>query len=98
MRKFIALSLAALTLGLSAMPAAQAAPAPGRGGIVSFFVGCCFGLRTGAAYNEGKDIHFREWCLLIPYVGVVFAIWNGIDGANGVTRADLNTKYPGNFY
>ena len=56
------------------------------------------GIRAGADYNSGKEIHWREWCMLIPYVNIVFAIWNGIDGANGVTRADYASQYGGMFY
>lgn len=98
MKKFLATTLALATLAGASFHTAHAAPAPGRGGVAGFFVGCCFGLRSGAAFNEGKDVHFRQWCRLIPYVNIVFAIWDGIDGANGVTVADMNAKYPGNFY
>ncbi len=65
----------------------------GRGGIGGLLVGCCFGIRTAGAFNEGKDLHFREWGQLIPYVGVVFAIWNGIDGAQGITTTELRQNY-----
>ena len=59
---------------------------------------CCFGIRCGAAYNDGKDIHWREWGQLIPFVGLVLAIWNGIDGANGMTTKDYVSKYGAAFY
>lgn len=41
----------------------------GRGGIVSFLVGCCLGIREGTEYNEGKDIHWREWLPLAIGIG-----------------------------
>lgn len=69
-----------------------------RGGVMGFIAGCCFGIRAGAAYNDGKEIHWREWVGLIPYVNIVFYIWNGIDGANGVTTKEYATKYGAAFY
>ena len=69
-----------------------------RGGLMGFIAGCCFGIRAGAAYNDGKEIHWREWVMLIPYVNIVFAIWNGIDGANGMQTKDYAGKYGATFY
>jgi hypothetical protein len=63
-----------------------------------FLVGCCLGQRTQIDYAEGKDFHWREWCRLIPYAGIVFEIWDGVDGANGVTRANLAEKYGSIYY
>jgi fructose-specific phosphotransferase system IIC component len=98
MKKTICSLLAATTLMGSIASTVHAAPAAGRGGIGGFVIGCCFGLRSVSAWNEGKDLHFREWALIIPFVGTVIAIWNGIDGANGVTSKDLAAQYPGNFF
>jgi hypothetical protein len=69
-----------------------------RGGVMGFIAGCCFGIRAGAAYNDGKEIHWREWVMLIPYVNIVFTIWNGIDGANGMTTPEYAKKYGASFY
>jgi hypothetical protein len=69
-----------------------------RGGIGGFLVGCCFGVRTAGEFNAGKDLHFREWARLIPYVGVVFAIWDGIDGAQNVTTSQLQQSYGTQYY
>jgi len=69
-----------------------------RGGVMGFIAGCCFGIRAGAAYNDGKEIHWREWVMLIPYVNIVFTIWNGIDGANGMETKDYAKKYGSSFY
>ena len=69
-----------------------------RGGLMGFVAGCCFGIRAGAAYNDGKDIHWREWVRLVPLVGFVCAIWDGIDGANGMQTSDYVKKYGSAFY
>ncbi|MDD2235703.1 MAG: hypothetical protein PHP44_13380 [Kiritimatiellae bacterium] len=87
------LMVAVMLLGMG--QAVQAGTA--RGGVVGFFAGCCFGIRCGGDYNEGKDIHWREWGRLIPFVGTVLAIWDGIDGAQGVTTADYAEQY-GSIY
>lgn len=70
----------------------------GRGGFGGFLVGCCFGLRTAAAYNEGKDLHFRDWGQLIPIVGTVLVIWDGVQGYQGITTSDLAAEYGSNYY
>ena len=31
------------------------------GGLPAFFVGCLWGLREGLEWNEGADMHWREW-------------------------------------
>jgi len=69
-----------------------------RGGIGGFLVGCCFGVRTAGEFNSGKELHFREWARLIPYVNLVFVVWDGIDGAQGVTTYSLQQTYGAQFY
>lgn len=69
-----------------------------RGGIMGFIAGCCFGIRSGAAYNDGKEVHWREWVMLVPFVSIVFAIWNGIDGANGMQTSDYVKQYGASYY
>ena len=97
MKKVLAgVVLAAMLVG-GAVQTTQAVN-PNRGGLMGFIAGCCFGIRSGAAYNDGKDIHWREWVLCIPFANIVFAIWNGIDGANGMTTADYTGKYGAAFY
>ena len=96
MKKVVACLMVAMLVLLAVAPAASAAS--GRGGFMGFIAGCCFGVRAGAAYNDGKDLHFREWCTIIPYVGIVFSIWNGIDGAQGSTTSDLATQYGATYY
>ena len=96
MKKGIACLIVAMMVLMAVAPAASAAS--GRGGFMGFIAGCCFGIRAGAAYKDGKDLHFREWCTIIPYVGIVFSIWNGIDGAQGSTTSDLATQYGATYY
>lgn len=91
MKKFLALTLLA---ALIAAPSAQAREA---GGLSGGLVGCCFGIRTAAAWNDGKNIEIREWLRIIPIVGVVGAVWNMVDGWNGVTTDDLR-KTAGEAY
>lgn len=91
----IALVMSALFMSSSLTAEAQY---DGRGGIGGLLVGCCFGVRTAGAFNEGKDLHFREWARIIPYVGAIFAIWDGIEGAQGMTTTKLRQSYGAQFY
>ncbi len=95
MKKTIVSMLAALMLMGTV---ASAAPAKGRGGFMGFIGGCCFGLRCGTAYNDGKEIHWREWIRIIPVVGLVVGIWDGIDCAGGKTTSDLAAEYGSMYY
>ena len=96
MKKIIACMLVVAFL-MSTVSVVSAEPS-GRGGIMGFIAGCCFGIRSGGAYNDGKEIHWREWVMLLPIVNIVFAIWNGIDGANGVTTKDYAAQYGAMYY
>lgn len=68
------------------------------GGLPAFFIGCCWGLREGVEWNEGADLHWREWCRIIPYVGVVFAIWDGVECYGGITAHEWAEKNGANWY
>lgn len=94
--KFIASLLVVLFVLLSFAPAVSAAGE--KGGFMGFIVGCCFGIRSGAAYNDGKDLHWREWALIIPIAGIVVAVLNGLDGMNGLTNKDMAAQYGASFY
>jgi len=94
MKKF-AIALVALLLVAGSVSPAVAA---GRGGVMGFIAGCCFGVRTAGDYNEGKEVHWRQWVRVIPYVGLIFAIWDGVDGAGGKTTADYAAKYGAIYY
>ncbi|HPF98708.1 MAG TPA: hypothetical protein PLE77_01470 [Kiritimatiellia bacterium] len=96
MKKVIALILVAAFM-LTALPV-QAQKAAGRGGFMGFIAGCCFGIRAGMAYNDGKEIHWREWCRIVPFVSIVIAIWDGIDCANGKTTTDFAAQYGAMYY
>lgn len=63
-----------------------------------FLVGVCIGPRTAQEYAAGKDFHWREIGRAVPYVNIIFWIWDGIDIAGGKSRADLQQIYPGNYY
>lgn len=96
MKKVVALIV--LLALVATVPVDAAQGAANRGGFMGFIAGCCFGIRAAGDYNSGKEIHWREWVMLIPYVNIVFAIWNGIDGANGVSKEDLAAKYGAMYY
>lgn len=96
MKKIIVTSLMAFLL-IGMMPHSDV-EASGRGGIGGLLVGCCFGIRTTGQWNEGKDLHFRDWGRLIPLVNIVLAVWDGIQGYEGITTADLAAEYGSNYY
>lgn len=68
------------------------------GGVGGFFVGCCFGVRTAGQWNEGKDLHFRDWGRLVPVVNIVLAVWDGVQGMEGITTAELAAQYGSNYF
>jgi len=68
------------------------------GGVSAFFVGCCFGLREGLEYNEGASLHWREIMPIIPYVGIIFAIWNGLECYDGTTAHEWAEQNGANWY
>ncbi len=93
--KAIAVMLVALMALFAIAPAAMAHE---TGGLVGGIIGCCFGVRSAAAYNDGKDLHWREWGRLIPLASFVFAIWDGVDGLNGRTTGNLASEYGTTYY
>ncbi len=98
MKKFVACIMLAAVLLSTVGSSSALAMNENRGGVMGFVAGCCFGIRAGAAYNDGKEIHWREWVMLIPYANIVFAIWNGVDGANGMQTSDYAKKYGAMYY
>lgn len=97
--KKLSLLVMALCLVTGLMvPHANATTAEGRGGGVGFLVGCCFGIRTTGEWNEGKDLHFRDWGRIVPLLNVVLAVWDGYQGYQGVTTQDLIDEYGSNYY
>ncbi|MBN1674380.1 MAG: hypothetical protein JXR37_25255 [Kiritimatiellae bacterium] len=63
-----------------------------------FLVGCCFGLRVGLEYNDGAQLHWREWCRLIPVVSFVIAIWDGVECQQGMTKKQWAEQNGANWY
>lgn len=96
--KKITTVLLIFVLALSSFSITANAAEKQRNQVVGFFAGCCFGIRCAGDYNEGKDIHFREWIRLIPIANLVGAIMDGVDGANGTTNKDLVEKYGATYY
>lgn len=99
MKKAIASFLVVLMVLFAAAPLASAATTSrSSGGLAGFLVGCCIGPRSAAAYNDGKDLHWTEWARLIPYVGWVIGIINGVDAFNGMNTADMIQQYGSQYY
>ena len=96
MKKIIASLMIALFVMMAIAPAASAADE--KGGFLGFIIGCCFGVRSGAAYNDGKDLHWREWGNLIPIFNLVVGIMNGLDAMDGHTTKDMAAEYGANYY
>ena len=99
MKKLVACLMIGLFVLMVVAPAAEAKKENAqKGDAMAFIAGCCFGIRSGAAYNDGKDLHWREWATIIPIAGLVVAIMNGLDGMNGLTTKDMANQYGANFY
>jgi len=95
--KIVASVLIVLFMLLAFAPAVSAVN-PNRGGFMGFIAGCCFGIRAGAAYNDGKELHWREWCTIIPLVGLVVGIMNGFTCSSGTTTSELAKQYGAVYY
>lgn len=102
MKKSIAAFLVVLMALFATAPVASAAAkkaaAHSSGGAAGFLIGCCIGPRSAAAYNDGKALHWTEWGRLVPYVGWVIGILNGIDAFHGMDSADLVEAYGSIYY
>ena len=98
MRKYVVMCFAAVML-LSLCPTqSQALVQREPGGIPAFFVGCCFGIRVGTEWNDGADLHWREWIMLVPYVNIVIGVWNGADCYSGIGARDWAAKNGANWF
>ncbi|MBM4149627.1 MAG: hypothetical protein FJ224_11405 [Lentisphaerae bacterium] len=107
MRKFVTW-LCVLAIVLTIVPSTVQAAGSTRepGGILAFFVGCCWGIREGTEFNDGRNLHWREWVPLavaiVPYVGGiamgVFRIWDGVQCAGGMTTREFSEQYGTNWY
>jgi len=98
MKKIIAVACI-LTLMVALFPAQSVAKVNRQpGGPAAFFVGCCWGLREGTQWNEGADMHWREWMRIVPVVGLVIAVWDGYECMQGVTAHEWAEKNGANWY
>ncbi len=88
MKKFIAIAVLAAFI---AAPAVRAADEPG--GLGSCCVGYCFGIRTVAAYNEGKKLHVRD---VLDLLGIG-RLWSALSGYQGITTSELQKEAPAYF-
>lgn len=72
----------------------------GTGGrdYVTWFLTGCLGGRTQIDYEKGKSVHWREIGRIVPYVGVIFQIWDGIEGAQGRTRSDYRQTLGASYF
>ena len=95
MKKLLIAALAAATFAMAVPSTTLAAHEPG--GCVGGIIGCCFGIRAAGDYNDGKDISVREWLRIVPFVSIVVAIMDGLDGYNGKTRSELHAAEPAYF-
>ena len=93
--KTIAMLLVVLMALFAVTPATMARDS---GGLVGGIIGCCFGIRSAAAYNDGKDLHWREWIRVIPLASIVGVVFDAVDGMNGTTTANLASQYGANYY
>ena len=93
--KAIAILLVALMALLAVAPGAMARD---NGGLAGGIIGCCFGVRSAAAYNDGKDLHWREWIRIVPIVSIIGVVFDAVDGMNGTSTADLANQYGSNYY
>lgn len=89
-----------LALVLTLFPASSPAKVDRAqpGGLPAFLIGCLWGIREGSEWNEGADLHWREWCRIIPFVGLVIGIWDGIECSQGITAHEWAEINGANWY
>lgn len=88
--KKIVLALTVAATMFAAVPAVHAENARTPGGFTAGLIGCCFGMRTAAAWNEGKSLGIRDILDLI-FIG---RIWSAITATGGTTTSDLHKEAP----
>lgn len=98
MRKAVVLLCCAVFLISIAPIASEAKVDREPGGPAAFLVGCCWGIREGTQWNDGSDMHWREWVRIVPIVGFVVAIWDGIECYNGITSHEWARQNGANWY
>ena len=98
MRKALLMVVAATVILAMGVEPTDARVNRDPGGVPAFLVGCCWGIREGTMWNEGSDLHWREWTRLIPYVNIVIAIWDGVDSYKGMTSHQWAEQNGANWY
>lgn len=93
MKKIIAIALIVSFVCAAVAPSAFAVKEREPGGFVAGLVGCCFGIRTAAAYNSGKDLHIRDILELLT----IGHIWSFFSAYGGMTSEDLHASDPAYF-
>ena len=86
--KKILMMLAIAAAVFAAIPAEAKDREPG--GIAAGLVGCCFGMRTAAAWNDGKKLDLHD-ILDLLWVG---RIWSAIEGWSGTSASELHDQSP----
>lgn len=87
MKKYLTLAIVAALLAVSAPVQAAQREA---GGPVAGLVGCCFGMRTAAAWNDGKQLSIRD-ILDLLWIG---RIWSAITAWGGTTASEMHSSEP----
>lgn len=98
MRKVGVVVLAAILVLTLCPTHAEAKSDRDPGGARAFLVGCLWGLREGTEWNEGANLHWREWCRLVPFMNVVVSLWDGWECARGITAHEWAEKNGANWY
>ena len=97
MNKVVAAVCMALLIGVCALES-EAKVNREAGGPAAFIVGCCWGIREGSEWNEGADMHWREWMRIVPFVNLVIGVWDGIECYQGMTAHQWANRYGANWY
>lgn len=87
-KSILAIAMASALVACAAPALADRDRQPG--GVAGGLIGCCFGMRTAAAWNDGKGIGIRDILDLI----VIGRIWSAIEGWGGTTTSQLHAESP----
>lgn len=98
MKKLMAICLVAVMLAGLCTVDVQAKGTQQPGGIPAFLIGCCWGIREGTMWNDGSEMHWREWVRIVPFVNIVIGIWDGLECYQGMKPQEWAKKYSANWY
>lgn len=54
-----------------------------KGGVTPFLASCCLGPRIGLEMNEDRSIRTMEWLRIVPYIGWIPAVIDGVNAFDG---------------